>query len=280
MKRFLWIISLCFAANAVLAGINNPSGGGGTNIINVTNISYATNSAYSSYSTNSGLAAKAVLSTNSLYSGYSTNCGIAAFSTNSLASSIATGALTSAYATNSGNANYATNWLGSGSVISTSDVRIILALTNPAAFDAAGSATSVSELRASASTFGLARVGSGLNVDTGLISAPMGYYSCSTNYSATLLLDGSKYSTVDVTNFLSGAITITMSNMVSGVQYVTTVKTDSSSRGITVNFIPSGKVWTATGSYQTTTIPANSMMVIQAQLMQDGSYVFSTLGAQ
>ena len=101
-----------------------------------------------------------------------------------------------------------------------------------------------------------------------------------TNYTATLTMDCASFKSLDVTNAMTGGMTLTMSNMVAGTPYTVTVRTDASPRLFTLAFGPTNTTYIATGCFTSTTIPAGSTMIVQAQKMVNGHYIFSTMGAQ
>jgi len=127
----------------------------------------------------------------------------------------------------------------------------------------------------------------GNNVSVSLGGANLGvqlvagrYTAAQVPYTAAISMDCSTNVTLDVTNNLGGSCTMTMSNLVAGVPYMATVRTGASGQLFSLAFSPTSKVFAATGSYTSQNIPANSAMIIQAQKLADGSYVFSTTGAQ
>ena len=101
-----------------------------------------------------------------------------------------------------------------------------------------------------------------------------------TNYNATLTMDCASFKSLDVTNAMSGGMTLTLTNMVAGTPYTVTVRTDASPHLFTLAFGPTNTTYIATGCFTSTTIPARSVMIVQAQKMVNGNYIFSTMGAQ
>lgn len=149
-----------------------------------------------------------------------------------------------------------------------------------ATFDGIGAAANVAALRASATAFGLAKAGAGLTATAGVLAVSPGAFAGSTNCNTALTWDGRQYISMDVLNTLTGPLTLTLTNLVAGVPYVGSVRTGATGRLVTLSFAMGGTVFAATGSYLSTQVPANSLMVIQFQAMADGSVVFSTTGAQ
>lgn len=148
----------------------------------------------------------------------------------------------------------------SNNLVGVISTRVAIALTN----------------RATAGAFGLAKAGLGLSSLAGTLStAPKAGTAA---YNANLTWDGAVYDMLDVTNSLTGALTLVISNMVAGTQYSFTCKSGSSPRSFSVTF-PAGTVWPIGGAVQNTTIPANGILILNAQSTAAGDILYAITGA-